>query len=242
MKIEDIIKSVRWCIDEEAINVAEIADVSAYDYEDGSHTDIGLMDNIIRDKIGDALRWVCLYAPSDLLGGSDETVGGQPKATGIMTDFSGAPTSITGTNGGRIVLPTDFVRLARVRVTGWHRAVRSPLEEDSDEYLQLYDQDGAAATADRPQAVLIEKATRELEVWPKGTTAEVTYITSIDAENAIYTETVGTATIEKIALPPRSKSSLIYYIAFLVLSAYGDARSTRMLEIAKLNLGITELK
>ena len=47
MTVGDIIKAVRWCIDEEAVNAANIADVSAFDYEGGAHTDIGLMNNII---------------------------------------------------------------------------------------------------------------------------------------------------------------------------------------------------
>ena len=240
MTVENIIKAVRWCIDEEALNVAGIADVSAYDFVAG---DEGLMNNIIKAKIGDALRWICLYAPTDLLGGSDEEdASHNPIETGILVDVpeSGqtlAPTSITETSAGKLTMPADFVKLARVRVAGWHRAVKELLTEDSDEYLQLYDTNGATATADRPQAVLIEKATRGIEVWPTGTSAEYTYVANVDAE--IQSRTVGTDTEYFVAIPPRVKTSFIYYLAFLLLSAYGDSRSERMLEIAMQNLKVT---
>lgn len=248
MTVNDIIKAVRWCIDEEALNVAGIADVSAFDFDGGTHTDEGLMNNIIKDKIGDALRWICLYAPADLLGGTDEYITPNPGATptpvltGILVDMpqSGTlvPTPIGATGAGKLIMPADFVKLARVRVSGWHRAVKSLLTEDSDEYLQLYDVNGATATADRPQAVLIEKSTREIEVWPTGTSAEYTYVANINTEEAIKERTEGTTTVYYVALPPRVKTSFIYYLAFLLLSAYGDPRSEKMLQIAMQNLNI----
>ena len=247
MTVNDIIKAVRWCIDEEALNVAGIADVSAYDFDGGTHTDEGLMNNIIKDKIGDALRWICLYAPADLLGGTDEYITPNPGATptpvltGILVDMQDTPVAISGTSAGKLTMPADFVKLARVRVSGWYRAVKSLLTEDSDEYLQLYDVNGATATADRPQAVLIEKATREIEVWPTGTSAEYTYVANVDPEEHAFDVTSGEPAVTErhYPIPPRVKTSFIYYLAFLLLSAYGDARSEKMLQIAMQNLNIT---
>ena len=46
MKVEDIIKAVRWCIDEESNNFSSITD----------EKDDLYMDNIIKAKINDALH------------------------------------------------------------------------------------------------------------------------------------------------------------------------------------------
>lgn len=229
MTVENIVKSVRWCIDEEKLNNAN--------FNTASGNDNTYMDNIIKDKIGDALRWICLYAPAELLGGSDETSGGASVETGILVDVTDIPVSITDTNGGKLTMPSDFVKIARVRVAGWHRAVKSLISEDSDEYLQLRDDSGAEATADRPQAVLIEKSTREIEVWPTGASAEYTYVANVDSEEHAIKDAT-THEVLAYPIPPRVKTSFIYYLAFLLLSAYGDARSERMLEIAMQNLKV----
>ena len=235
MTVGEIIKAVRFCYDEEALDNANFNNASAQDNT--------YMDNIIKSKIGDAVRWICLYSPAELLGGSDEVTasgGSTPAPTGILVDVpeSGqtlTPTAISGTTGGYIVLEADFIKLARVRVAGWHRAVKVPIAEDSDEYLQLRDDNGATATADRPQAAIIDKATKQLEVWPTGTSAEYTYVAAVDAYHFHYTG-VTDPLQERYPLPPRVKTAFIYYLAFLVLSAYEDSRAPRMLEIAKMNI------
>jgi len=241
MEIADIIKGVRWCIDEEATNSTSFNSAS---------DDVPLMDNIIKDKIKDALRWVCLYAPADLLGGSDEeeTSGGTtaPVDTGIMVDVdlynqegqTAKIATITGQTAGRFNVDGNFIKLARVRVDGWHRAVRVPITEDSDEYLQLYDENGATATADRPQAALIEKSVRQIEVWPWTSTQHVnyTYVASVEPKGINGTGAQA-ETVVAYALPPRVRTSFIYYLAYLLCSAYGDPRAERMLDIAKQNLG-----
>lgn len=221
MKIVDIIREVRLCIDEEDVNDAAFSDTT----NDSEH-----MDNIIRAKIGDALRWVSLYAPPEVLSGSDE----KNVETGVLVDVKNPVITPTSAHGGTWKAPENFLRLARVRVAGWHRAVRVPIAEDSEEYLQIYDNCGATATEDRPQAALIETANRQIEIWPwsKDKLVEITYVASTDGS---YT---GEEENEKaVALPPRVRTSFIYYIAFLLLSAYGDNRANRMLEIAKMSFG-----
>lgn len=220
MTVGEIIKAVRWCYDEEQIDSA--------DFRNASANDNTYMDNIIKSKIGDAVRWICLYCPAELLGGTD-SVG---TATGIMADATMTPVAISDTNGGTLTMPADFIKLVRVRVTGWHRAIMSPVAEDSPEYLQFRDEFGAKAVADRPMAAMIEKAAKQVEVWPTGTSAEVTYI----ADPSVSVASSAAASTN-IALPPRSKTAFIYYLAFLTLSAYEDSRAARMLEIAKMNTG-----
>lgn len=240
MTVEDIIKDVRWCYDEEALNIASFPSATAGD-------DV-LMDNIIKSKISDAVRWICLYAPAELLGGTDE----EGHDTGILVDGSVEASDITpveigsATVAGRFATSESYIKLARVRVSGWHRAVKDPIMEDSDEYLQLYDPNGATATADRPQAALIEKTVREIEVWPwsSGQSIELTYVSEV-GDNSFEVEVTPQGggepyTETHYPLPPRVKTSFIYYLAFLTLSAYEDSRAVRMLEIAKMSLSRTE--
>ena len=245
MSIDDIISAVRFCIDEEKSNGASFANASS-----GDDTS---MNNIIKNKIGDALRWVCLYAPAELLGGSDESIttgsGTEqdptittPVATGILVDEEPTPTAAYDNAAGIISLNDNFIKLARVRVEGWHRAVKVPLSEDSEEYLQLMDTNGATATYDRPQAVIIDAATKKMELWPwnpgdseaeepvDADEVSLTYVASVDPVG------IGTP-VTKYALPPLAKPAFIYYLAFLLLSAYNDPRAERMLAIAQMNLG-----
>lgn len=230
MTVQDIYKRVRWCFDEEALNVSNLSDVSAYDFDETA-TDNGLMNNIIKDKIGDALRWICLYAPAEQLsGGSD----GEDGSIDIVVDQKGSVPL-----NGMIPLGKNFIRLIRIRCNGWHRAVmgESLLREDSDEYMQLEDLYGAEATENRPQAALIETAEKKVQVFPLGDGYEYELTKLVMPSNADFGNLNDTS---KVNIPPLLETSFIYYLAFLTLSSYEDSRSQRMLDIAKMSLGKTD--
>lgn len=232
MTVGEIIKSVRWCIDEEAVNMSEIADVSAYDFEGGIHTDIGLMNNIIRHKIPDALRWVCLYAPAEQLSGGS---GSQQDSIDVIHEDA------TLTAAGNVLTPSKtLVRVIRVKGTGWHRAILgdSLIKEDSDEYLQVHDTNGAEATIDRPQAALVNTKEKKVEVWPGNGTFSLTYITTLSSTDIQNLDNDNTP----VGVPVQVETSFIYYLAYLLLTAYGDARAKNMFDVAMLNLGRKEDK
>ena len=239
MTVEDIIKAVRWCIDEEAVNAANIDDASAYDLDGGTHTDERLMNNIIRNKIPDALRWVCLYAPAEQLSGgsssSDENEE-EPDSVDIIVEEE------LKANAAHTLKPTStLVRVVRVKGTGWHRAILgdSLIKEDSDEYLQLNDPNGATATTDRPQAALVNTKSKAVEVWPSVENEEflLTYITALSASSISNLDDD-----KKVGVPANVETSFIYYLAYLLLTAYGDARAKSMFEVATLHLGKTDDK
>ena len=229
MEISDIISRVRWAIDEEAVDNANFGNASA--------DDSTKMNKIIKASIGTALHWVCLHAPAEMLTGNDGTTTPPSEQQKLIVDKTPTVAQIppTGTAiGGSFSLENDFLRLVRVRGDNWHRAVMTPISEDSEEYLQLRDENGAMATYDRPQAAIILRATKSIEVYPKPTTVNYTYVRDPLAGGAIdYTSETATAPF----VPAKAQAALIYYIAFLVLSAYGDARAARMLEIAMMNIG-----
>jgi hypothetical protein len=253
MTLPDIISQVRLSIDEAPENSAGIIDGNNQPLSN----DATQLDEIIKAKIGDALRWVCLYAPAELLTGSDEAEAdvsiiyeGTEEATTDSSDsdtpddstagevsLTSATVSAASATGALFSLPGNFIKLIRVRGSDWHRAVlgRSVIEEDSDEYLQLSDT-YACASADRPQAVLINKARKMLECFPYTQSVEITCIVSPSVVN-LEPDSGESEEDVTVAVPPLIKTAFIYYLAFLTLSAYDDPRSTRMLEIAKMNLG-----
>ena len=234
MTVGNIIKAVRWCIDEEAVNAANLADASAYGIDAGVHTDIGLMNNIIRNKIGDAFRWVCLYAPADQLSGSSTSGGGSSTAIDIIQED-------TLTANNNVLTPTEtLIRVVRVKGADWHRAILgdSLIKEDSDEYLQLRDENGAAATADRPQAVLVNTKQKKVEVWPGNGQFVLTYIKALSASDLSNLDNDQT----EVGIPTNVETSFIYYLAYLLCTAYGDTRAKSMFDNATLNLGRTEDK
>lgn len=240
MTVGNIIKAVRWCIDEEALNAANIADVSAYDFDGGTHTDLGLMNNIIRNKIAAALRWVCLYAPAEQLSGvSSSSSSSSNNAASI--DVIQEDQNLSASNN--VLTPSKtLIRVIRVRGTGWHRAILgdSLLKEDSNEYLQLSDTYGAAATADRPQAALMNTKAKKVEVYPAGANDRfiLTYV------RAFSNDDLGDLTNDNtdVGIPANVETSFIYYLAYLLCCAYGDARAKSMFDIATLNLGRTDDK
>lgn len=235
MTVGDIIKSVRWCIDEERVNYSYLDGASAYD-SGGEHTDIGLMDNIIVHRIGDALRWVSLYAPLELLNGRSSSSSSSSSNSNTSVEVIKEET-ITNVTNNLIPLDGNYLRLIRVKGANWHRAILgdSLLSEDSGEYLQLRDTHGAQATLDRPQAALINTKEKKIEVWPTVDAGSftVTYVASPSVEDLSGLTPTST---NDIKIPPLAETCFIYYLAYLVLSAYGDARAKSMFEIATLNI------
>lgn len=222
MTVGDIIKAVRLCIDEEDSNPSSLANQGVL----GS--DNALMDNIIKAKIGDAIRWICLYAPAELLSNTEASV---QDSIDLIYEENLTPS-------GNLLTPTKtLLKVVRVGCSNWHRAILgdSLLKEDSDEYLQLRDVNGAEATNDRPQAALINTKQKKVEVWPAtNNTFTLTYAKALSATE--LNNIVTTATT-KVNVPVLVETSFIYYLAYLVLTAYGDARRESMLEIAMQNLG-----
>lgn len=222
MEVGTIIEQVRWCIDEEKVNISLLAGI---DENDDTY-----MDNIIKAKIMDALRWCLLYAPSELLADTGTAESDE--------SFISSVANANNTDGPQtiITLPKGFIRLVRVRLPGWHKAVRVPIEEDSDEYLMLSD-NTACATIDRPVAALIRTNPMKLELWPGCTQEQLRNleISYVNYPNFSLPESES----DTISVPEKLKSAFIYYIAYLVMSAYNDTKAANMLNIAKMNLGIS---
>lgn len=216
MKVEDIIKAVRWCIDEESNNTSEIAD----------EKDDLYMDNIIKSKINDALHWIAITAASSPVLSDSENVG-------ITTSSTIKVESFDDTRGiGVITMPSDteVINISRVRGNGWFKAV-TPVEDTDDETLMMYD-DTAKGTADRPLAAIMRENPICILLQPMPDKAVISFV-GVPKNVSITSDTTD------VAIPDKLSNAFIYYLAFLLLSAYDDNKANQMYTIALQQLGVS---
>lgn len=214
MKVEDIIKQVRWCIDEESNNTSAITD----------EKDDLYMDNIIKSKINDALHWIAITAASSsVFAESKKTSDTSSKIS--VKDYD-ATKSI-----GIITMDenTEIISISRVRGKEWFKAV-IPVEDTDNEAYMMFDE-SAMGTADRPQAAIMRENPIKILLQPKPTEAVVSFV-GVPKNVDVSSETTDVAITDKL------KNAFIYYLAFLLLSAYNDNKATHMYTIALQQLGV----
>lgn len=230
MSIEEIIKAVRWCIDEESNNTSEITD----------EKDDLYMDNIIKSKINDALHWIAITAASSsVLSDSKSAASDKTDSEKTASEKVDATTSSTikvesfdNTKGiGVITMPSDteVINISRVRGEGWFKAV-TPVEDTDDEALMMFD-DTAKGTADRPLATIMRENPIRILLQPIPEEAVISFVG--------VPKNVNTASSTDVAIPDKLSNAFIYYIAFLLLSAYDDTKANQMYTIALQQLGVS---
>lgn len=231
MTVDEIIKQVRFCIDEESNNTSSLADV--IDEKDDSY-----MDNIIKAKIPDALHWIAVTATSSAVLSNSKDASLQK--TDSPTSSASTDMEVKAFEGsdtiGIVEMPSNIsvFNINRVRATGWHKAV-VPVEDTSDDALLMFDET-AMGTIDRPQAAIMRTTPLKLLVQPKAATITVSYVgvpTVISKDNDEN---------ESVDISDNFKSSFIYYLAFLLLSAYDDSKANQMYNIALQMLGVNQSK
>lgn len=230
MTVDEIIKQVRFCIDEESNNTSSLADV--IDEKDDSY-----MDNIIKAKIPDALHWIAVTATSSAVLSNSKETSKKADSSNPSTSTDMEVKAFEGSDTiGIVEMPSNIsvFNINRVRATGWHKAV-VPVEDTSDDALLMFDET-AMGTLNRPQAAIMRTTPLKLLVQPKAATITVSYVgvpTAISKDND---ET------ESVDISDNFKSSFIYYLAFLLLSAYDDSKANQMYNIALQMLGVNQSK
>lgn len=214
MKVEDIIKQVRWCIDEESNNTSAITD----------EKDDLYMDNIIKSKINDALHWIAITAASS-------SVFAESKKTSDTSSKISVKDYDATKNIGIITMDanTEIIAISRVRGNEWFKAV-IPVEDTDNEAYMMFDE-SAMGTADRPQAAIMRENPIKILLQPKPTEAVVSFV-GVPKNVDVSSETTDVAITDKL------KNAFIYYLAFLLLSAYNDNKATHMYTIALQQLGV----
>lgn len=210
MTISEIINKVKWCIDHETHEDAKLADNGEDSY----------MDNIIRAKINDARRWLAVATSQSV------TLSSSPSSSSSVTTLTITP--YDGFSGIAIItIPKSLstVPISRVRLSSWHKSA-TPIPDTSDDALLMFDET-AKGTADRPLATVMQGSPTRILVQPYTSTdtAEIVYIgISSDIDTSSDDSTVEVPTIHE--------SAFIYYIAYLLLTAYQDPRAQAMFAIA----------
>lgn len=216
MKIEDIIKQVRWCIDEDSNNTSAITDEKDDTY----------MDNIIKSKINDALHWIAITAASSPVLADSKKVDATTTSTVKVEEYD------TEKGIGIITMPSDteIINISRVRGKGWFKAV-VPVEDTADEALMMFDE-SAMGTLDRPQAAIMRENPIQILLQPKPEEAVISFV-GVPKNVSISPSDTDVAITDKL------KNAFIYYLAFLLLSAYNDTKATQMYTIAMQQLGVS---
>ena len=215
MTVSEIIKQVRWCIDEESNNTSDLTD----------ERDDLYMDNIIRAKINDALHWLAITAASSSVL-SDSKLIGTTTSTIKVTDYDATR------NIGVITMDenTEVINISRVRGDSWYKAV-APVEDTEDEALMMFD-NTSMGTVDRPQAAIMRETPIRILLQPKTTEAVISYVG--------LPKNVNTDSATEVSVPDKLKNAFVYYIAFLLLSAYDDTKASQMYTIALQQLGVNQ--
>lgn len=228
MTVEEIVKQVRLCIDEESNNTSSLAD--AIDEKDDLY-----MDNIIKAKIPDALHWISITAASSsVLSGSSAAYSNTGSSIPSTTRLLDVEVFDKEREIGKVVMPSDIsvFNINRVRCEGWFKAV-IPVEDTDDSALNMFD-DMARGTIDRPQAAIMRQEPLAMLIQPmpeSGTFATVTYV---GVPTDVSTDSDGSKSVE---ISEKFKSAFLYYLAFLLLSAYEDTKANMMYTIAVQQLG-----
>ena len=211
MTISEIINKVKWCIDHETHEDAKLADNGEDSY----------MDNIIRAKINDARRWLAVATSQSVTLSSSPSSSSSSVTTLTITPYDG----FSGIAIITIPESLSTVPISRVRLSSWHKSA-TPIPDTSNDALLMFDET-AKGTADRPLATVMQGSPTRILVQPYTSTdtAEIVYI-------GIFSDIDTSSDDSTVEVPTIHESAFIYYIAYLLLTAYQDPRAQAMFAIA----------
>lgn len=204
-QLDDIAKDVRIALDQNMVSDA---------LKEIGDVDTLAVDDIIKSKVVEAIKRVHSSAPPYLLDGGHnfgEEVYWQEKECGW------------------ILLPEDFMRFVVFQMSDWERPVFFPINTDDPEYdLQSSRFKGIRGTAQRPVCAI--------SIRPEGRVLEFYSCKSTDAKvsRAVYLPYPRIDKYGAVEICSRCYDSVIYTIAALVLTTFGDAEKSSVFnELAK---------
>ena len=205
-KISDIIKSVKIAIDENdsaGINSILVADPDQLQ-----------LDELIRSKIVDAVRYIHQVAPSHRIDGVTASATATISQSGKVT----------------IPLPADFMRIVIFKMTGWTRPITDPISDTSPLYAMQHSKyTGIKGGSEKPVAAITSVAGQKvLEGFSSPTGDSI--------EKLVYLpvpKIEGTSPNETISICNQLLTPVIYQCAGLVAMTYKDELAKSLFEIAQ---------
>ena len=154
---------------------------------------------LIESKIVDAARIILSDAP--------EVEGTSCKNAVTWTDSNGYYV-------GKMVLPTDMLRILSVKAEGWNRPAEI-ISESDDAYKYQNCKYGVRGNPERPIAAIVHTA--------NGKSIELYTSKKNDATLAfIYVQVPSITTEQKISLPSVLKDAILYMAGYLTCISLGD--------------------
>ena len=194
--VSDLVKEVKVLLDRNQ----ESADLLS-----PSDSDTLSQAELIESKIVDAARIILSDAP--------EVEGTSCKNAVTWTDSNGYYV-------GKMVLPTDMLRILSVKAEGWNRPAEI-ISESDDAYKYQNCKYGVRGNPERPIAAIVHTA--------NGKSIELYTSKKQDATLAfIYVQVPSITTEQKISLPSVLKDSILYMAGYLTCISLGDTDSKRI--------------
>ena len=190
--VSDLVKEVKVLLDRNQESAGLLAP---------SDSDTLSQAELIESKIVDAARIILSEAPEDMVEGT--------ACTNEVT--------WTDSNGyyvGKMVLPTDMLRILSVKAEGWNRPAEI-ISESDDAYKYQNCKYGVRGNPERPIAAIVHTA--------NGKSIELYTSKKQDATLAfIYVQVPSITTEQKISLPSVLKDAILYMAGYLACISLGD--------------------
>lgn len=190
--VSDLVKEVKVLLDRNQESAGLLAP---------SDSDTLSQAELIESKIVDAARIILSEAPEDMVEGT--------ACTNEVT--------WTDSNGyyvGKMVLPTDMLRILSVKAEGWNRPAEI-ISESDDAYKYQNCKYGVRGNPERPIGAIVHTA--------NGKSIELYTSTKQDATLAfIYVQVPSITTEQKISLPSVLKDAILYMAGYLTCISIGD--------------------
>lgn len=188
--VSDLVKEVKVLLDRNQESAGLLAP---------SDSDTLSQAELIESKIVDAARIILSDAP--------EVEGTSCKNAVTWTDSNGYYV-------GKMVLPTDMLRILSVKAEGWNRPAEI-ISESDDAYKYQNCKYGVRGNPERPIAAIVHTA--------NGKSIELYTSKKQDATLAfIYVQVPSITTEQKISLPSVLKDAILYMAGYLACISLGD--------------------